>query len=53
VLTTVDQHTAEKGVEPLATLSTYRKRDNKIYFGQNLVAIDHLDVTVGDQIILR
>jgi uncharacterized protein len=50
VLTTVNQDTAEKGAEPLLTLSKYRKRDNKIYFGQNLVALDHTEVSVGDRI---
>jgi uncharacterized protein len=53
VLTTVDQETGEKGTEPLATLSSYRKRDNKIYFGQNLVAIDHGVVAVGDHIVVQ
>jgi uncharacterized protein len=53
VLTTVDQQTATKGIEPLATLSTYRKRDNKIYFGQNLVALDHQEVRVGDKITVN
>lgn len=33
----VDIETGERGREPLATLMTYRKRDNKIYFGQNLI----------------
>lgn len=53
VLTTVNQDTAEKGAEPLLTLSKYRKRDNKIYFGQNLVAFDHTEVAVGDAITLN
>ena len=53
VLTTVNQETAEKGVEPLKTLATYRKWDNKIYLGQNLVALDHYKVTVGDKIVLQ
>jgi uncharacterized protein len=53
VLTTVNQDTAEKGAEPLLTLSKYRKRDNKIYFGQNLVALDHTEVAVGDKITLN
>jgi uncharacterized protein len=53
VLTTVNQDTAEKGAEPLLTLSKYRKRDNKIYFGQNLVALDHTGVAVGDRIIVN
>jgi uncharacterized protein len=53
VLTTVNQDTAEKGVEPLFTLSTYRKENNKVNFGQNLVAADHTVVNEGDPIILE
>ena len=53
VITTVDQSTAEKGAEPLRTLASYRKRGNKIYFGQNLVALDHSIVNVGDRIVLE
>ncbi len=34
---TVNQSTAEKGKEPLTTLATYRAKDNKIYFGQNVL----------------
>jgi uncharacterized protein YcbX len=51
-ITTVNQATGEKGVEPLATLSTYRKRDGKVYFGQNVMAIDHGEIVEGDEIIL-
>jgi uncharacterized protein YcbX len=52
VMTTVDQVTAEKGAEPLKTLATYRKWNNKIYFGQNLVSLDHDKlVAVGDHIV--
>jgi uncharacterized protein YcbX len=50
VLTTVDQETAEKGKEPLKTLATYRNFNNKIIFGQNLVALDHQTIVVGDTI---
>jgi uncharacterized protein len=50
VLTTVNQETAEKGLEPLATLATYRRVNNKIYFGQNLLAIDCYEVYEGDKI---
>ena len=51
---TINQDTAEKGIEPLKTLATYRKRDNKIYFGQNLVTLDpHQNVSVGDIISLQ
>ncbi len=53
VLTTVNQDTAEKGIEPLRTLATYRKQNNKILFGQNLVAVDHDYIRVGDSITLQ
>lgn len=52
-LTTVDQETAVKGVEPLATLSTFRKVNNKINFGQNLIALDCHDIYEGDEIQLE
>lgn len=50
VLTTVNQDTAEKGKEPLLTLSKYRKVGNKIIFGQNLVAVNHTEIHEGDEI---
>lgn len=53
VITTIDQDKGQKGVEPLKTLSSYRKRDNKIYFGQNAIATDQGIVSVGDEIILN
>ncbi len=34
---TIDPETAEKEAEPLRTLNRYRRRDNKVYFGQNLL----------------
>ncbi|MCP4996148.1 MAG: MOSC domain-containing protein [Gammaproteobacteria bacterium] len=34
---TIDPETAERGVEPIKTLNGYRRRDNKVYFGQNLL----------------
>jgi uncharacterized protein YcbX len=37
VVTTTDQETAERGREPLRTLATFRLRDGKAMFGQNLV----------------
>jgi uncharacterized protein YcbX len=36
-ITTVDQHTGRVGHEPLKTLAMYRKRNGKVYFGQNLI----------------
>lgn len=52
VLTTVNQDTAEKGAEPLKTLASYRTRNSKVYFGQNLVATNHAEIKVGDKITL-
>jgi hypothetical protein len=52
VLITVDHITAKKSNEPLATLATYRKKGNKINFGQNVVAIDHHEIKEGDEIIV-
>ncbi|MCE2995814.1 MAG: MOSC domain-containing protein [Cyclobacteriaceae bacterium] len=53
VLITVNQESAKKGKEPLATLSIYRKRENKIYFGQNVLTIDHHEIYEGDEIIIH
>jgi hypothetical protein len=50
---TVNQDTALKGTEPTRTLASYRKRDNNIFFGQNLLAIDHHIVRVGDRITIQ
>ena len=52
VLITVNQQTAEQGKEPLATLAKYRTVNNKVYFGQNAVALSPGIVRVGDLIQL-
>ncbi len=52
VMTTINQNTGEKGKEPLTTLAKYRQRENKIYFGQNVLAIDHNEIHEGDEIVL-
>lgn len=52
VLTTIDPETGLKGDEPLRTLATYRKKDAKIYFGQNVIALNHGEIKEGDGIIL-
>ncbi|MHB0968730.1 MAG: MOSC domain-containing protein [Thermoanaerobaculia bacterium] len=36
-ITTTDQLTAERGIEPLRTLVQYRRRGNGVDFGQNLI----------------
>lgn len=50
VLTTVNPETGEKGPEPLKTLATYRKENNKIYFGQNVLPRNTDVISVGDTI---
>ena len=37
IIPTIDPATGQRGAEPLRTLSSYRRRGSKIYFGQNLV----------------
>lgn len=37
IIPTIDPVTAERSTEPLRTLMSYRRRDNKVYFGQNLL----------------
>lgn len=37
VIPSIDPDTAERGAEPLRTLATYRRRDNRIFFGQNVI----------------
>lgn len=36
-ITTVNPESAQTGVEPLKTLSSYRREGNRVYFGQNLI----------------
>lgn len=48
VITTTDQETAQRAHEPLLTLSKYRKVDNKVLFGMNLVCESVGQVNVGD-----
>ena len=49
-VTTVDQATGERGVEPLATLATYRRSGRHVMFGQNLVPETTGVITVGDPV---
>ena len=50
VLITVDPEAGEKGKEPLKTLSSYRTLNGKVYFGQNMVALQSGKIKVGDSI---
>jgi uncharacterized protein YcbX len=49
-ITTVDQETAERGVEPLRTLAEFRRRDNDVLFAQNAVPDSPGSIAVGDRV---
>lgn len=50
-ITTVNQSTADRGVEPLKTLATFRKtEDNKVMFGQNAIHLNSGTVRVNDEV---
>jgi uncharacterized protein YcbX len=50
VITTVDEATGIPGLEPLRTLATFRRRNGKVLFGQNLVHRGTGTLRVGDEI---
>ena len=54
-VTTTDQTTGERGVEPLRTLATYRRVGTKVYFGQNIIHRTAGTLTVGEpvEVVLR
>jgi len=49
-ITTTDQATAERGIEPLATLATYRHVARGVLFGQNLIHHRRGTIRVGDAV---
>jgi len=53
IITTIDQQSGAKAKEPLTTLSSYRKKNNKILFGQNLLYKGPGKITVGDNITIQ
>jgi uncharacterized protein len=52
MITTIDQHSGAKGKEPLVTLSAYRSLNNKIYFGENVIAASTGMIHVGDELTI-
>ncbi len=50
VVTTVDQETAHQEKEPLRTLNRFRRREGKVYFGQNLIPAEEGLISVGDSV---
>jgi uncharacterized protein YcbX len=49
-ITATDQRTGARGVEPLATLASYRRVPRGVLFGQNLVHAAPGQVAVGDPV---
>lgn len=47
---TVDQETAERGVEPLRTLARYRKVGSGVLFGQNIAHHAPGTIRIGDEV---
>ena len=52
IIPSIDINNAERSKEPLKTLSTFRKRDNEVFFGQNLVADGEGKLEVGKAIAI-
>ena len=52
VLTTIDPDTCDKGKEPIRTLSRYRKRDGKVWFGVNIIPDGPGHIAVGDPVTI-
>lgn len=51
-VTTIDQQTAERGVEPLRTLATYRRAEKGVTFGRNFVVTSLGRIRAGDEVRL-
>jgi uncharacterized protein YcbX len=49
-VTTVDQRTAARGVEPLRTLATFRSKENEVLFAQNCIPDASGTIAVGDPV---
>ena len=49
-VTTTDQATGKRGVEPLRTLATYRRAGTKVYFGQNIIHRTEGSIAVGESV---
>jgi uncharacterized protein YcbX len=46
-ITTIDQESAGKSMEPLRTLATFRKVNGKVMFGQNVIPLNEGRIEVG------
>lgn len=57
IVTTIDPDTAEKSLdrEPLKTLQKYRKRDRKVFFGQNILfKVNGMELLeIGNELVIE
>jgi len=49
-LTTIDQQTGAVGKEPIKTMASYRRIDNNIYMGMNVLVKEGETIRVGDEV---
>lgn len=47
-VTTINQETGVAGAEPLKTLATFRKHNNNVHFGMNVIPIETGKINMGD-----
>ncbi len=52
-VTTIDQQTGEAGLEPLKTLSAYRKDDNRVCFGAYYLPITKGTIRIGAEVSVK
>lgn len=52
-VTTIDQETTLTGKEPLKTFASYRRKNNKVYFGQNLLCDATGKISLGDELMIN
>lgn len=50
LIVTIDQDTGESSLEPLRTLSFFRKQGNQILFGQDAIPLTYGEVRVDDRV---
>ena len=48
---TINQQTAVKSKETLKVLSSYRKKDNKVFFGANAISLGDSHISVEDTVV--
>jgi uncharacterized protein len=52
IMTTIDYNKLKFGKEPLLSLSKFRKFENKILFGQNMVVHQSGEIKIGDKLMI-